>query len=151
MTFFDYFAGMWVLFLVAVIVYFAIDEFREWKKMLRKMILILAVILAMASPVLASDLMVASTVASGVTSCNFLGLPATIPATNVPVSNGVCSVDIQSLLGTAASYSVTQESCVAVTGAGIPAGKEVCSAASSPLSFSLPAVTVPAAVVPTLQ
>ena len=50
MAYFNYFAGVWVLCLVAVILYFAIDEFREWKKMFRKIVLILAIVLRDGEP-----------------------------------------------------------------------------------------------------
>jgi hypothetical protein len=100
--------------------------------------------LALASPLSAqADLWISATPATGATSCNFFGLPASIPATNIAVANGACMVDIQSLLGTSGTYSVTANDCVAVTGTGIPAGTEVCSGQSPPLAFTLPAVTPP--------
>ncbi len=144
MAYFNYFAGVWVLCLVAVILYFAIDEFREWKKMFRKIVLILAIVLAMASPVLAhADLQVCgTTTSSACTTCNFQGLPSGIAASNVPVSSNACCADIQGLIGTAGNYTVTFTQCEPVTGTGIPAGTVSCSPAGASVTFSLPTVVI---------
>ena len=43
---FHYFAGAWAFCLMLVILYFAIDAFREWRGTLKKLIVILATALA---------------------------------------------------------------------------------------------------------
>jgi hypothetical protein len=142
MTYFDYFAGVWVLCLVAVIVYFAIDEFKSWRGTLKKLVLILAIILAWTA-LAQADLQICGNTTSGAcTTCSFQGLPSSIVAANVAVSSGACCVDIQSLIGTSGTYTVTFEQCEPVIGTGIPAGTQSCSAAGASLSFSLPTVVI---------
>jgi hypothetical protein len=126
MSLFDWIKGIWVLCLVLV------------------RVALIAALLVIALPALAhADLQVCgNTTLSACTTCSFQGLPSGIAATNVAVSSGACCVDIQSLIGTAGTYTVTFEQCEPVTGTGIPANTQSCSAAGPGLSFSLPTVVI---------
>jgi hypothetical protein len=146
MSFFAYFAGIWVLCLIGVILYFAIEEFRSWSKHLFVLAATLFLFAAhcsllasyalAAGPYLVCAPPSAYTVPTGDTlSYNVAGLPSAIAATNIgPDSTGTYAFAL-SLSGIAAgSYTVTAQSCVndAIWG-------QACSAQSAPFSFTVPA------------
>lgn len=146
---FHWFAGVWALCLVLVILYFAIDAFREWRGNMRKeksrpwkaaLPVVLFVILAWAGLALAAGpYLVCAPItytppAGDTVTYNVAGLPTSIVATNIaPDSTGTYAFAL-SLSGIAAgSYTVTAQCCVNDATWG-----QACSAQSAPFSFTVP-------------
>lgn len=154
---FHWFAGVWALCLVLVILYFAIDAFREWRGRLKKdreiatgtkksrpwktaLPMVLFIILAWpalalaAGPYLVCAPITYTPPAGDTVTYNVAGLPTSIVATNIaPDSTGTYAFAL-SLSGIAAgSYTVTAQCCVNDATWG-----QACSAQSAPFSFTVP-------------
>jgi hypothetical protein len=151
MTLFDYLAAVWALCLVAVILYFTIDEFREWRGNMKEEksrpwktalpMLVFCLVMAWGGVALAGGpylvcAPIAYTPPAGDSvTYNVVGLPATITASNIPPDSTGTYAFALSLAGIAAgSYTVTAQACD-----NDPTWGQACSPQSPPFSFIVPA------------